>query len=145
GAYRALASHPRVFTIEAELKDLALRINRPVSYSAQRFVQLAQQIALDLAASNDWGATYSGCNAEPYLYAFSYEPQDGHDAETNAALKPRSNAKAPAGGAVVAARLALYAALVKAGATAPQGSPDPDRAAALAKRILLAWADHGFP
>jgi hypothetical protein len=145
GSYHALAGHPRVFTTDAELKDLALRINRPASYSARRFGQLTGQTAHDLAATNDWDAAYSGCFIGPYLYAFSYEPQDGHDAETQAALKPRPGAKAPAGGAVVAARLALYAALVKAGAIAPQGSPDADRAAALAKRILLAWADRGFP
>jgi hypothetical protein len=45
---------------------------------------------------------------------------------------------------VVAARLALYAALLKAGATPAPGSPGADEAVALAKRILLAWADRGF-
>jgi hypothetical protein len=40
--------------------------------------------------------------------------------------------------------LALYAALVKAGVTAPAGASNPDQAAALAKRILLAWANRGF-
>jgi hypothetical protein len=56
----------------------------------------------------------------------------------------RLGVKAPAGAAVVASRLALYAALVKAGAMPPGGSPGSDAAAALAKRILLAWADRGF-
>jgi hypothetical protein len=60
-------------------------------------------------------------------------------------LKLDANTRAPAGGAVVASRLALYAALAKAVAVAPQGAPNQDQAAALAKRILLAWADHGFP
>lgn len=121
------------------------RINQPATYSAKRFTQLTRQIAHDLSAPNDWDATYSGCFVGPYLYAFSYEPADGHDAETHAALKLGPNTKSPAGGAVVASRLALYAALIKRGAVAPAGSPNPDQAAALAKRILLAWADHGFP
>jgi hypothetical protein len=145
GSYRPLAEHPRVFTTAAEIKDLAARINRPGSYSAKRFVQLSSQIERDLAARNDWDTTYSGCFVGTYLYAFSYEPQDGHDAETHAALKLPPGVKGPAGGAVVASRLALYAALVKAGAVAPSGSPAAGLAALLAKRILLAWADHGFP
>lgn len=78
GGYRALAEHPRVFTTTAELKEIAARINRPASYSAQRFGQLAGQIARDLAAPNDWDAAYSGCVVTVYLYAFSYEPQDGN-------------------------------------------------------------------
>jgi hypothetical protein len=145
GSYRSIAEHPRVFTTVAELGDLVSRINRPGSYSAKRFGQLTNQIAHDLAAPNDWDATYSGCFVGPYLYAFSYEPTDGHDAETHAALELGPNTKAPAGGAVVASRLALYAALVKAGAVRPAGSANPDQAATLAERILLAWADHGFP
>jgi hypothetical protein len=145
GSYRPLTERPRVFTTAAETRDLVARINRPTSYSARRFGQLASQIARDLAAHNDWDATYSGCFIGPYLYAFSYEPQDGHDAETHAALMLGPNTRAPAGGAVVASRLALYAALVKAGAIAPEGAPNQDQAAALARRILLAWADHGFP
>ncbi len=145
GAYVSGAAHPRVFTTLADLKDLVARINRPGTYSAQRFRQLADQVARDLASLRDWDATYSGCLLGPYLYAFSYEPQDGHDAETHAALKLAPDVKAPAGGAVVASRLALYAALIKDGAAAPKGSPRADHAAALAKRILLAWADHGFP
>src|SRR5215471_8451823 len=145
GSYHSLAEHPRVFTSTDELKDLVSRINQPGTYSARRFAQLARQTARDLAAPNDWDATYSGCFVGPYLYAFSYEPQDGHDAETHAALKLAPGVKAPAGGAVVASRLALYAALVKAGAVAPPHSPDAEQAAALAKRILLAWADRGFP
>jgi hypothetical protein len=88
---------------------------------------------------------YAGFFVGPYLYAFSYEPQDGHDAETHAALNLAPGVQAPAGGAVVAARLALYAALIKGGAAPPPGAPSADQAAALAKRILLAWADRGFP
>src|ERR1700738_1117569 len=39
---------------------------------------------------------------------------------------------------------ALYASLVQAGAAPPKGSPSASDAATFAKRILLAWADHGF-
>jgi hypothetical protein len=138
GSYRTFAGHPHVLATPSELKELAARIIQPASYSAARFRQLASQAARDLAAPNDWDATYSGCFIGPYLYAFSYEPQDGHAAETHAALKLDANTKAPAGAAIVASRLALYAALVKAGAQAPAGAPDPDQAAALAERILLA-------
>lgn len=145
GSYRRATGHPRVFTSEATLRDLVARIGRRPSYSATRFAQLAGQVARDLAAPNDWDAVYSGCNIGPYLYAFSYEPQDGHDAETHALMRLDAATKAPAGGAVVASRLALYAVLVKLGAPRAAGSPDPDRAASLAKRILFAWADRGFP
>jgi hypothetical protein len=144
GSHRGLAVHPRVFTTGAELKDLASRINRPGSYSMQRFGQLADQIARDLAARNDWDATYAGCNFGAYQYAFSHEPQDGHEAATHALLKLDAGTIAPAGAAVVASRLALYAALIKLGAAAPAGAPSADQAAGLAKRILLAWADRGF-
>jgi hypothetical protein len=72
------------------------------------------------------------------------EPQDQHDAQTRAALKIPPGAKAPAGAAVVASRLSLYAALLKAGAAAPPGAPGANESIALAKRILLAWADRGF-
>lgn len=145
GSYHSLDEHPRVFTTAADMKDLVSRINKPASYSENRFGQLAGQVAHDLASRNDWSATSSGCFVGPYLYAFSYEPTDGHDAETHTALKLGPGVKSPTGGAVVASRLALYAALVKGGAVAPTGSPSADQAVALAKRILLAWADHGFP
>jgi hypothetical protein len=144
GNYHSLAEHPRVFATAAELKEMAARINRPGSYSMQRFGLLAKQIARDLAARNDWDATYAGCNYGGYLYAFSYEPQDGHNAETHDLLKLPAGTLAPAGAAVVASRLALYAALIKAGAVTPAGAPSADQAAGLAKRILLAWADRGF-
>jgi len=144
GSYRSTPVHPRVFTSSAELKELASRINRVGSYSMQRFSQLAGQIARDLGARNEWVATYGGCKFGAYQYAFSYEPQDGHDAETHTLLNLPPGTPAPAGAAVVASRLALYAALIKAGAAPPAGAPGADQAAALAKRILLAWADRGF-
>jgi hypothetical protein len=145
GAYRPLAQHPRVFATLAELEELAARINRAGSYSMRRFSALAAQVQRDLATPVEWNATYSGCNIGIYLYAFSYEPQDGNAAETvRSTLQLAPNARAPAGAAVVASRLALYAALRKAGAAPPAGAPSSEQAAALAKRILLAWSGHGF-
>jgi hypothetical protein len=143
GSYHSL-THPGVFMTGDELKDISSRINRKGSYSGQRFGLLAKQIKQDLKSGIDWDVTYSGPIPGVYEYTFSYEPQDEHEAETRAALTIPAGAKAPAGAAVVASRLALYAALLKAGATPPEGSPGSDVAAALAKRILLAWADRGF-
>jgi hypothetical protein len=145
GAYHSLAEHPRVFMTAADLKDLAVRINRPGSYSMARFGQLAGQIKRDLASGIDWDMTYSGCDTGLYNYLVFYEPQDHHEGEIRSALHIAPDAKYPAGAAIVASRLALYAALVKAGAGTPEGSPSPEHAADLAKRILLAWADRGFP
>jgi hypothetical protein len=145
GTYHGLAEHPRVFTTGAELKDLASRIEKPGNYSTQRFGQLADQIARDLAARNDGDETYAGCNFGAYQYAFSYEPQDGHGAEIHDLLKlSDAGTIGPAGAAVVASRLALYAALVKAGAGIPPGARSADQAVTLAKRMLLARADRGF-
>lgn len=145
GAYRSSTDHPRVFTTPEELIELAGRIGVHNSYSSQRFGQLAGQISRDLVANEAWDATYNGCNIETYLYAFSYEPQGAAQAvRLQTDLHLGSASKPPAGGAVVASRLALYAALVKAGAPLPINAPDPGRAAALAGRILLAWAEHGF-
>jgi hypothetical protein len=106
GSYRSVAQHPRVFTTTAELQELAARINRPGSYSTQRFSRLAAQIKQDLASTTDWSAAYSGCRMVIYLYAFSYEPQDGDAAQTvHSTLQLGPNVKAAAGAAVVAARI----------------------------------------
>jgi hypothetical protein len=144
GSYRGLTQHPGVFITGDELKDIASRINRPGSYSMRRFDLLAKQIAKDLKSGIDWDVTYSGPDPVVYEYVFSYEPQDQHDAQTRAALIIPPGAKAPAGAAIVASRLSLYAALLKAGAAPPPGAPGADESIALAKRILLAWADRGF-
>lgn len=121
----------------------------PGSFSGRRFAALASKVKADLARNLDWNEAYSGCDMEIYLRGFSYEPEpaygnDRSDAELGAAMKIKPGTAPLHGGAVVASRLALYAALAKAGATLPAGAPDPDRAAATAKRILLAWADRGF-
>jgi hypothetical protein len=50
----------------------------------------------------------------------------------------------PTGAAILASRLAIYAALVKLGAKAQTGGPSSGEAVALAKRIQLAWANRGF-
>ena len=144
GTYTSTASHPQVFTTQNELVELARCTTTQGSYSDLRFRQLTSQIARDLASTNEWSATYSGCNAGTYQYAFSYEPQDGNATKIRAdlGLNPKSNA--PAGAAVVASRLSLYAGLVKAGARPPAGAPTSGEAAALAKRILLAWSKHGL-
>lgn len=150
GSYRHLEDHPRVFVTADELRDLASRINQGSSYSAQRFGGLTNQIKRDLAAKIDWNATYSGCDIDVYLRVFSYEPRGGYPSEIRsedqlrAAVNARPGFSAPDGAAVVASRLALYAALAKAGARIPPAAPSPGEASALAKQILVAWAAHGF-
>jgi hypothetical protein len=146
GKYARLAIHPGVFTTRGELQDLAKRINVSGSYSAMRFNKLADQIGRDLSGHKEWGAAYSGCNSDVYNYGFSYESQTTHGVDHAAQIKTilrlDPDSTPPAGAAVVASRLALYAALVKAGA--PARAPSPDQAAALAKQILIAWSTRGF-
>jgi hypothetical protein len=150
GTYRHLAEHPRVFTTADELRTLASRVNQPSTYSALRFSGLANQIKHDLANKIDWDAAYSGCDIDVYLRVFSFEPRGGYisqvrsEDQLRAALHVRPGYSAPDGAAVVASRLALYAALAKAGAILPPSAPSAADAAVLAKRILLAWAAHGF-
>jgi hypothetical protein len=148
GAYTKLTAHPGVFTTRGELEDLAKRINISGSYSAMRFNKLAAQVGRDLSGQKEWGVAYSGCNSDVYNYGFSYEFQTTHGVDhatqirTILGLKPDS--MPPTGAAVVASRLALYAALVKAGAVAPAGAPSPNQAAAIAKQILITWSTRGF-
>lgn len=149
-AYIGLGQHPRVFVTWAAMADMARRVSSSGSFSAQYFVKLSGLIKNDLAARTDWDATYSGCDLNVYLHAFSYEPKGGYagqvrsDAQMRAAMDAKPDLAPPYGAAPVAARLALYAALGKAGAHMAPGSVQPDQAAALAKRILLAWANRGF-
>ena len=150
GAYISSAQHPRVFVTSAELTDMVTRINAPRSFSAQNFSRLANQVKSHLAAKVDWDAVYSGCDLDIYLHAFSYEPASGYANEIRAesqlttALHVKPGLAPPAGAAIVASRLALYAALINAGAKTPAGAPTADQGTALAKRILLAWAGRGF-
>ncbi|WP_338846320.1 hypothetical protein V8J88_21490 [Massilia sp. W12] len=150
GSYTSSTQHPRVFTNQKELTQLAKRSNVAGSFSAQNFSRLTTQIKQDLAAKVDWAAAYSGCDLAIYLRTFSYEARTGYAAEVRSeeqlksALRVRNDATAPAGAALVAARLALYAALLKAGATPLEQAPEAEAAAQLAKQILLAWAERGF-
>jgi hypothetical protein len=149
GAYRATPEHPRVFVSRAELVDMARRANTAGSFSARRFAALADWVKHKLAANLDWETTYSGCDLEIYLRGFAFEPKpaygnDRSDDELRAAMHGKAGTLPLHGAAVVAARLALYAALVKVGTVQLPGAPPPEQAAALAKRILLAWADRGF-
>ena len=150
GAYQSSPQHPRVFTTQADLKDLATRINSAGTFSAQSFGRLVARIKNDLASNIDWDATYSGCDIDIYLHAFSIESKGGYAGEIRgeeqlrASTNARAGASAPAGAAIVASRLALYAALVNAGATVPTDAPAASQATSLAKNILLAWANRGF-
>src|SRR5215467_3034078 len=103
GAYKHPSTHPWVFTTRTELEEMAQRINVLNSYSANRFGQLAAQIAHDLATPNDWSVAYSGCKVSVYLFAFSYEPHNGREeAWTHDELRLDAQTKAPMGAAVVA-------------------------------------------
>jgi hypothetical protein len=150
GAYKSSAQRPRVFTTPDEINDMVRRINTAGSFSAQNFAKLTGRIKEDLSANVDWDAAYSGCDLDIYLHSFSYEPPGGYAgeirnaAELSAAMHVKPGLAPPNGAAIVAARLALYAVLVKAGANSAPGSPTSGEAAALAKRILLAWSSHGF-
>jgi hypothetical protein len=149
GSYVSLKDHPRVFDTSADLQDIARRANTPGTFTAERFGGLAARVGQHLGAKVDWEATYAGCDVEIYLrgYAFEQKPAYGNDRSEEAlatAMQVRSGLAPPHGAAIVAARAALYAALVQAGAKPPARGPTADAASSLAKRIVLAWADHGF-
>jgi hypothetical protein len=149
GRYTSLDSHPRVFDTREELQDIARRANSPTTFTSRQFSTLADRVQRDLTAKIDWDATYSGCDLEIYLRGFSYEQKpaygnDRSDDELRAAMHGKPGLAPPHGAAIVVARAALYAALVPAGTVPPKGAPSGADAAAFAKRILLAWADHGF-
>jgi hypothetical protein len=150
GSYASSAQHPRVFITPADMNDMVTRINSSGSFSAQSFARLANKVKADLASEVDWDAAYSGCDLDIYLHAFSYEPVTGYADEIRpasqlgSAMHVKEGMSPPTGAAIVASRLALYAALVKSGAKTPAGGPSSGEAAALAKRILLVWASRGF-
>jgi hypothetical protein len=149
GRYTSPDSHPRVFDTREELQDIARRANLPATFTSRQFSTLADRVRRDLAAKIDWQATYSGCDLEIYLRGFAYEQKpaygnDRSDEELLTAMHGKLGLAPPHGAAIVAARAALYAALIKAGAAQPPGARSAADAAAFAKRILLAWADHGF-
>ena len=141
---------PHVFDTEEDLRGMVQRIKEPGSFSAKMWARLSHQVKVELDAPVDWGATYSGCDIDIYLRGFPFESSGGYSQEQrsasqmDAALHVKSGLHAPAGAAPVAAQLAMYAALVKLGAPVPADGPPAEDAAALSKRILLAWAAHGF-
>jgi hypothetical protein len=150
GTYAITAPHPRVFVSREQLEAMAARIGKAGdSFSARRFAGLSNWVRRELVANLDWDATYSGCDMEIYLRSFAFEPKpaygnDRSDDDLRKAMQGRARTMPLHGAAVVAARLALYAALVNAGAAVAGGGPSPEQAGTLAKRILLAWAHHGF-
>ena len=149
GAYTGSPQHPRVFVAPSDMNNLVSRINSEATFSARAFLRLIGQIKVDLVAKNDWSRSYSGCRLNTYLYTFSYEHTEvAHGGHLLDQLRSDTNVAPekdpPIAAAIVAARLALYAALVKRGAALPAGAPPADQAIALARRILLAWADNGF-
>jgi hypothetical protein len=150
GSYTSSAQHPRVFITPTDMSGLVTRINSSGSFSAQSFARLSNKVKADLAAKVDWDAVYSGCDLDIYLHAFSYEPTTGYadeirtTSQLGSAMHVKEGMSPPTGAAIVASRLALYAALVKSGAKPPADAPSSGEAAALAKRILLAWANRGF-
>jgi hypothetical protein len=150
GSYTSSAQHPRVFNTPAEMSDMVTRINSSGSFSAQSFAGLSNKVKADLAANVDWDAVYSGCDLDIYLHSFSYEPTTGYadeirtTSQLGSAMHVKEGMSPPTGAAIVASRLAIYAALVKSGAKAPTGGPSAGDAAALAKRIVLVWANRGF-
>jgi hypothetical protein len=149
GRYTSVDAHPRVFDTWQELQDIAQRASTPGTFSSDRYAALADRVRRDMGAKVDWHATYAGCDVEIYLRGFAYEQKpaygnDRSDDELRAAMNGQPGLAPPHGAAIVAARAALYAALVKAGATQLPGAPSTADAADFAKRILLAWADHGF-
>jgi hypothetical protein len=129
GTYTRSAEHPRVFLTPSDLRDMVTRINTPGSFSAQIFSKLANQVKTHLAANIDWDAVYSGCDIETYLYSFSFEGPKEHadpastETQLRAALHVKPGLLPPSGAAIAASRLALYAALVKAGARRQQVHP----------------------
>jgi hypothetical protein len=150
GSYASSAQHPRVFITPTDMNGLVTRINSSGSFSAESFARLSNKVKADLAANVDWDAVYSGCDLDIYLHAFSYEPTTGYadeirtTSQLGSAMHVKEGMAPPTGAAIVASRLALYAALVKSGAKEPVGGPSSGETAALAKRILLAWASRGF-
>jgi hypothetical protein len=143
--------HPFVFVTQPDLDSYAKRINTHGAFSRIAFDKLTAAVKDDLNSKRKWNAAYSGTDIDVYLHTFSYESLGGYKQETrseaqlNEELHLAPSAKPPLGAAIVAARAALYAALLKAGAKPTETSaPKEDDAANLAKEILTAWAKLGF-
>lgn len=150
GRYIGPSAHPYVFFSPSELMDLVRRIDTHGSFSATRFAAMANRVRTEVASHVDWGAAYSGCDIDIYLHAFSYESSAGYASDVRtpeqirAGMGIHGQADPPSGAAPVASRMALYAALLRGGVARPAGGPSEQEAAAVAKKILLAWAAAGF-
>jgi hypothetical protein len=145
GQYQAAQGYPRVFMRPDFIRSLAERVGDSESYTHLRFDGIAKWVRATMAKPILWDKTYWGCDVETYLYAFSVETgSPSLLAKLRRDLDLADNEMPPVGAAVVAARLALYATVLKAGVAPAAGAPDADTAIALAKRILLAWSDTGF-
>lgn len=150
GTYQTNSDHPRVFLTPLQLSDLVERIDIPGSYSGKRFAVLTKQVQQALEANIDWTAAYSGCDLDVYLHAFSYEETNGYASEDrNEQVMERdlgtpAGKSAPKGASIVAARSALYAALLHSGVARPVGGPSEKQATELARSILVAWSTRGF-
>ena len=133
GRYARFDGHPGVFDTREEFQDIARRANSTATFTSKQFSTIAKRVGWDLAAHVEWQATYSGCDIEIYLRGFSCEqkPAYGNDRFDEELRVGDEGA-------------AIYAALIDASAAPPAGAPSATDAAAFAKRILLAWADHGF-
>src|SRR5580704_7211152 len=129
GSYTSSLQHPRVFITPTDMNDMVTRINSSGSFSAQSFARLSNKVKADLTANVDWDAVYSGCDLDIYLHTFSYEPVTGYPDEVrttsqlSSAMHVKEGLAPPTGSAIVASRLALYAALVKSGTKAPTAGP----------------------
>lgn len=149
GTWR-VAGHPRVFMTKADLISVAARAQEQNSFTAKMYARLSAEVKMDLASGVDWSASYSGCELNVYLRLFSYEPTGGYansilsDEQLRAAAHVSEGAVAPRGAAIVAARLALYAAIQNAGAPVLPDMPAAADAIAVAKTILQSWAAKGF-
>jgi hypothetical protein len=150
GVYVATGGRPRVFLPPEDLKSIVRRIATAGAFSKAMFGRLTAQVESDARSDTDWSATYSGCDLDTYLRMYSIEATGGYaselrsDDELRQAGAVTARSAPPHGAAMVAARLALYAALIRVGAPAPTGALTAETAAKLSRQILLAWSAHGF-
>jgi len=77
GTFRDSIGHPSVFVTLRDLQAMVNKINVKGSFSAGMFSKLSELTKTDLAANRDWSATYSGCDIDIYLHAFSIESTGG--------------------------------------------------------------------
>jgi hypothetical protein len=152
GSYKdSSGAHPNLFATNAEIIEIARKTKTSGTFSAHMFGSLRQRVRADLLSNTDWSATYAGCDLYTYLHLFSFEPLTGYSNETRSEQQLQSAARvkdemaAPKGAAIVAARLALFASLVRAGAGTEEDRTTAKSAIEISKSILTRWAVAGFP